>query len=108
MNEKEKQIDEILKYIVNEISITSSMQEKAISSYQAVGSWIGNGINYDVRIMPQGSMNLGTTIKPITDKDDYDIDLVCLLENGTLLPAKDIKNIVGNRLKKIRYTMIKF
>ena len=49
MNEKEKQIDEILKYIVNEISITSSMQEKAISSYQAVGSWIGNGINYDVR-----------------------------------------------------------
>lgn len=100
MNEKEKQIDEILKYIVNEISITSSMQEKAISSYQAVGSWIGNGINYDVRIMPQGSMNLGTTIKPITDKDDYDIDLVCLLENGTLLPAKDIKNIVGNRLKE--------
>ena len=36
MNEKEKQIDEILKYIVNEISITSSMQEKAISSYQSI------------------------------------------------------------------------
>ena len=57
MNEKEKQIDEILKYIVNEISITSSMQEKAIFSYHAVGTWIGNGNNYDFRIMPQGSMN---------------------------------------------------
>lgn len=76
------------------------MLDKAITSYEAVGTWLGEGIKYDVKIFPQGSMNLGTTNKPITDEDDYDIDLVCLLENGNELKAKEIKNIVGNRLKE--------
>lgn len=76
------------------------MIDKAVESYEAVGKWLGDGIEYDVHIIPQGSMNLGTTNKPIADEDDYDIDLVCLLENGQDLEAKSIKNIVGNRLKE--------
>lgn len=100
MNEKEQQLNLILTKIVKEISITSTMLDKAVSSYEAVGNWLGDGIEYDVRITPQGSMNLGTTNKPITDEDDYDIDLVCLLENGQELKAETIKNIVGNRLKE--------
>lgn len=100
MTEKEKQLDLILTKIANEISITPSMVDQAVSSYQAVGKWIGDGINYDTLIFPQGSMNLGTTIKPISDKDDYDIDLVCLLKNGTALSSERIKNIVGDRLKE--------
>ena len=100
MNDKEQQINIILKEIVDEISLTPAMFEKAVKSYEAVGSWLGDGIEYDVKILPQGSMNLGTTNKPITDEDDYDIDLVCLLENGMKLKAEEIKNIVGNRLKE--------
>lgn len=100
MNEKEQQLNLILTKIVKEISITSTMMDKAIKSYEAVGKWLGDGIEYDVRITPQGSMNLGVTNKPISDKDDYDIDLVCLLEDGQQLEAKDIKNIVGDRLKE--------
>lgn len=100
MNEKEQQLDLILTKIVKEISITATMLDKATKSYEAVGTWLGDGIEYDVRITPQGSMNLGTTNKPISDKDDYDIDLVCLLENGQKLEAEAIKNIVGNRLKE--------
>lgn len=45
-------------------------------------------------------MNLGTVIKPIDDRDDYDMDLVCLLKNGQYLSLKDIKNLVGDRLKE--------
>jgi len=100
LNEKEQQLNLILKKIVSEISITSPMIDKAVESYEAVGKWLGDGIEYDVHIIPQGSMNLGTTNKPIADEDDYDIDLVCLLENGQDLEAKSIKNIVGNRLKE--------
>ena len=100
MNEKEQQLDLILTKIVKEISITATMLDKATKSYEAVGTWLGDGIEYDVRITPQGSMNLGTTNNPISDKDDYDIDLVCLLENGQKLEAEAIKNIVGNRLKE--------
>ena len=100
MTERERQLDLILRKIVAEISITQAMIDRAVSSYEAVGKWIGAGIDYDTRMSPQGSMNLGTTIKPISDKDDYDIDLVCLLENGMSLPAEKIKNIVGDRLKE--------
>lgn len=100
MTSQEIQLDQILRKVVAEISITPAMLDRAVSSYEAVGKWIGEGVDYDTRIIPQGSMNLGTTIKPISDRDDYDIDLVCLLEDGASLPAEKIKNIVGNRLKE--------
>ncbi len=100
MNQKEQQLNKIFTKIVKEISITPTMLDNAETSYKSVGKWIGDGIDYNVRIIPQGSMNLGTTNKPITDEDDYDIDLVCLLENGQELKAETIKNIVGDRLKE--------
>lgn len=100
MKDNEKMLDDILRRIVQEISITTAMIEKAVDSYEAVGKWIGEGLPYDVHINPQGSMSLGTTNKPISDKDDYDIDLVCLLKDGKTLTAGQLKNIVGNRLKE--------
>lgn len=100
MTDKEKILGTLLSSIADEINITPTMQDKAVSSYTAVGKWIGDGVDYVVKIMPQGSMNLGTVIKPIDDRDDYDMDLVCLLKNGRYLPLKDIKNLVGDRLKE--------
>ena len=87
--------------IAEELSISDTMLKKAISSYEAVGGWLGEcEPDLDVKIMPQGSINLGTVIRPISDKDDYDIDLVCLLLNGSELAAEEIKKIVGDRLKQ--------
>lgn len=100
MTNKYSQLNDILRRISDEIGITTSMIDKATNSYEAVGRWIGDGVDFDVTIFPQGSMSLGTAIKPISDKDDYDIDLVCLLENGYELDAKAIKNIVGDILKE--------
>lgn len=100
MNNKEQMLGMLLNKIADELNISATMQEKAIRSYEAVGKWIGEGINYDVKIMPQGSMNLGTVVRPIDDSDDYDVDLVCLLKNGYRLPLSQIKNLVGNRLKE--------
>lgn len=100
MTEKERALSAILSRIADEINITQTMQEKAVCSYEAVGKWIGDGVDYDVKIMPQGSMNLGTVIKPLDDRDDYDMDLVCLLKNGQYLSLSQIKNLVGDRLKE--------
>ena len=100
MTEKEQMLGMLLSKIADELNITATMQEKAIRSYEAVGKWIGDGVNYDVKIMPQGSMNLGTVVRPIDDSDDYDVDLVCLLKNGYRLSLSQIKNLVGDRLKE--------
>lgn len=97
---KEEMLNDIYTEIAKEISITKPMIEKAEESYQAVGKWIDDGIDNNVQFTVQGSMGLGTTIKPISDEDDYDIDLVCVLKDGQNLTAKEIKNIVGNRLKE--------
>lgn len=99
--DKKSYINKLYDYIVDEISISDTMLNKAISSYGAVGKWLGDcDPNLDVKIMPQGSINLGTVIKPISDEDDYDIDLVCLLKNGYKMKASEIKEIVGRRLKE--------
>lgn len=101
MTDKERALGALLSRVADELNISQTMQEKAISSYQAVGKWIGDGLNFNVEIMPQGSMNLGTVVRPIDDSDDgYDMDLVCLLKNGQYLPLEQIKNLVGDRLKE--------
>lgn len=97
---KEEMLNDIYTEIAKEISITKTMIENAESSYQAVGKWIDDGVDYNVQVTVQGSMGLGTTIKPLSDADDYDIDLVCILTNGQKLTAREIKRIVGDRLKE--------
>ena len=100
MTEKEKLLGAWLSQIADELNITDTMLDKAVSSYEAVGKWLSDGIPQDVKITPQGSMNLGTVIRPISDKDEYDVDLVCLLKNGSTLPLSYIKSVVGDRLKE--------
>ena len=100
MTDKQREIANVLSKIADELNITQTMYDKAVQSYEAVGTWLGEGIDYTVEIMPQGSMNLGTTVRPINETDDYDIDLVCLLHEGCGLEAGTIKRIVGNRLKE--------
>lgn len=100
LSDKERMIERIYIQIADELSISSTMYDKAVSSYNAVGKYLGDcDPDYDIRIMPQGSFYLGTIIKPVSDKDDYDIDLVCLLKNGRALSEREIKNKVGDRLK---------
>ena len=101
MTDREELLGDILSRIADQLNITDTMYEKAVSSYRAVGEWIGDGLGeYDVHIMPQGSMNLGTVVRPLSDKEDYDIDLVCLLAAGKGLSAREVKHKVGDRLKE--------
>ncbi len=51
-------------------------------------------------IYPQSSFLLGTAIKPLSDEDEYDFDLVLrLLILKDQIPQKGLKNLVADRLK---------
>lgn len=93
-----KHVDELLNEIAEELSIPDSTFDNAVTSYSALGDYIDNHSDFSVEIYPQGSIRLGTLIKPINDDDDYDIDLVCLVGN-TFYDAKDLKNAIGDILK---------
>ena len=97
--ENKQNIDKMLRKIAKEIEISKTEYEKAVKSYNAVGTFIDNNIpQYDIKIVPQGSFRLGTVTKPITDEDEYDIDLVAIIDHKSL-NAKELKNIVGDALK---------
>lgn len=97
--ESKQNIDKMLRKIGKEIEISKTEHEKAVKSYNAVGTFIDNNIpQYDIKVVPQGSFRLGTVIKPITDEDEYDIDLVAIIDHK-FLSAKELKNIVGDALK---------
>lgn len=91
-------IDMVLRQIAKELDITDEKYENAVASYNAVGTYLSNNINVQVDIFPQGSFRLGTVIKPLSDEDDYDIDLVCKV-NKYFSNPKDLKNEVGQALK---------
>ena len=100
MDNKKDLISRYLEEIASKLDITETMRSKAISSYNAVGKELGGIDNsLKVKIMPQGSFYLGTVIKPVSDKDEYDIDLVCLIDNMNEYSEYQIKNCVGDRLK---------
>ena len=56
-------------------------------------------------IFPQGSFNLGTVTRPLTDIDEFDIDLVIelVLASKSAFTPYQIKKMIGDRLKQGRY-----
>lgn len=99
MIQRKQNIDKMLRKIAAEIEISKTESDKAKESYEAVGKFLDNNIKeYDLKVFPQGSFRLGTVIKPISDKEEYDIDLVVVIDNK-FNSAKELKNIVGDALK---------
>lgn len=96
---KNDKLNEMYSRIAEELAISSAVFDDATTSYKAVGEYLSNNLGYEVDIYPQGSMALGTTVKPINDDDDYDLDMVCILDENIKDP-KTLKNIVGDSLKE--------
>ena len=77
--ERERQLDQLLDVAIASFDIPDMMYELAVSRYEDVGRWLSGraeqrGTTGDV--YPQGSFRLGTVVRPIGPKDQYDIDMV--------------------------------
>lgn len=94
-----EKINEMYEEIADELNISDTVFDSANKSYKALGEYLDNNLeDYKVVIFPQGSMNLGTLIKPIDKSDDYDLDAVCKVYHDFDSP-KDLKNLIGDVLK---------
>ena len=84
--------------IAENLDLTESEFNAVKNSYDALGRYLVNSrylANYEVDVFPQGSVRLGTVIKPLK-RDDYDIDLVCkFTKNDQELYPKEVKHLVG-------------
>ena len=95
---------DILLKIAQVLDLTPAQYECAVGHYRAVGKWLeapGSPLAiYRPVIHPQGSLRYGTVTKPLTNEEEYDLDLVCrLLIDKRLTNQQQIKAMVGDRLK---------
>lgn len=104
-NDTKKLLSEFLRRLADSLNIPESRYKQAEERYQAVGKWLGREDSIvaalSPKIYPQGSIRLGTIIKPVADEEEYDIDLVCEMRlSKTEVSQKRLKNMVGTELKK--------
>ena len=103
-SEQYKQMSDILEELAKLLDVTEKEFNTIIKSYEAVGTFLAEGSSplrdFSPSIHPQGSFLLGTVVRPISDEDDLDIDLVCELENKPQNWVQfNLKKAVGDRLK---------
>lgn len=75
----------IIDRMIADVELTDKQKEDAETSYEAVTSLLAKvGLPvepYSPAMFAQGSMRLGTTVKPI-GQEEHDLDVVCLLRRG--------------------------
>ncbi|MDE0151705.1 MAG: nucleotidyltransferase [Bdellovibrionales bacterium] len=70
-------INMILIKVCEKLNLSESLYEKLKERYQKISEYLQTHPELnDVKIYPQGSISIGTTVKPIS-QDEYDLDFVC-------------------------------
>lgn len=95
-----KSHDDILEAMADALDIPPSKFEEAKRRYEAIGNWLDRPestlAEYDPAISPQGSFLLGTVTRPLTDQEEYDVDLGCQLKaTKAEFTQKSLKEAVG-------------
>ena len=74
------QIGTILGNIADELDISQELYDEMVEKYEHLGEWIKDDneerFRTDSEIYTQGSVRLGTMIKPVKEDCEYDVDLV--------------------------------
>lgn len=95
--------------IADSLDIPDSAYEKAEKRYKDLGDWFdrreGRCFSFSPHIYPQGSFRLGTVVRPLNEKHEYDLDVGCRLRQGiskTTHTQKQLKTLVGIDLEDYR------
>ncbi len=95
------QFDFLLEEVARNLQLTPTQFNDAEGKYKAVGNWLGADDSpitfFDPLIYPQGSMSLRTTVKPRA-QDEFDLDLVCLMQIGANIDPDTVYGLVRDRL----------
>lgn len=93
-------VTEIFDDLASAIQVPQRQYESAERSYNSVGRWLHRENSAlrsaDPQVYVQGSFRLGTAIRPLTNTDEYDLDLVCelSLSKNTHTQA-EVKQLLG-------------
>ncbi len=98
---REQWLDRHLERLCTTLELTPTQFRDAESKYQAVGKWLAAPESslavFAPEVYPQGSMLLGTTVRPWRGLE-YDLDLVCQLHWCADQPPMEVYGWVEDRL----------
>jgi adenylyl/guanylyl cyclase-like protein with sensor domain/cyclic GMP-AMP synthase DncV-like protein len=104
--------DSAVDRLLDAIQVPDARYEAANRAFKSVCEWLSRPTSTLARYRPdsylQGSFRLGTTIRPITDDDDYDVDIVTVLAlTKQAVAPSTLKQLVGTEIKSYaaRYDM---
>lgn len=97
----------ILLEMMGKLDLPESVEEKVRDRYTSLSNWFSREESTlkDIDIFAQGSFALGTTIKPLNEEEEYDLDMGCKLKiNGYKLShsQKELKELIGKELELYR------
>jgi hypothetical protein len=99
----------ILEEMIEQLDLPEYVVDKTIQRYKSLGEWFNRDNNsfkdVDIDIFPQGSFALGTTIKPISNKEEYDLDMGCKINIPnfkSLYTQEQLKKMIGAELESYR------
>ncbi len=74
------QLSEILRYLGEELDVPDDVYKTSCQKYTMLADWLKadhiERLSSDAEIYHQGSMRLGTAIRPVKEDGEYDVDLV--------------------------------
>ncbi len=101
--QKRQMVVGLLDQLCQQLEITATQYQTATDHYKAIGSWLAESTSPHLKkalIYPQGSIALGTAVKPI-GRNEFDVDLVCYLPDLDITSAAQaVKSLIGSRLKE--------
>lgn len=104
-----KQKELLLEKFVTLVELPDSAYERAKERYEDLGEYLGREGSacepHDPHIFPQGSFRLGIAIRPLHQREQYDLDLTCELTRGISAAThtqKQLKDLVGAELRSYR------
>ena len=95
--------DDVLEKLADGLDISPSLRDDAVDRYGSLGKWLERRqselARYNPEISPQGSFLLGLVTRPLSDADEYDVDLVCRINaSKDEFTQKELKEAVGREV----------
>jgi hypothetical protein len=96
-------LDDLLSRICKNLQLSDTQYNSAKTRYESIGDWLAAPDSplaaWKPSIYPQGSLRIGTTVKPIRGAE-YDLDLVCEMAiNWQRVTPREILDMVEARIR---------
>ncbi len=105
LQKNDKTTENFLYNFAKSLEISDTAQQNATKRYESIGNWLSREesllAKYEPEFYSQGSIRLGTAIKPLNEDGEYDLDAVCLLNklNVNNSSQQQVKDLIGYELR---------